>query len=177
MAMTGEAQGEIRQRAIKALAEMNDPTLSGVFISHLKDPAASVRLQCARALGMLRPNSAVPALVAVLADPDWHVSYAARDALVYIGTPAVTALIGAMSSDNPRTRLYAQQALVGVGDGAVEPAIKALASQNTATRLGAVLVLGELGGQRAVKALQTLDKDPNETVRNQVSRALSTIGT
>ncbi len=177
MAMTGEAQGEIRQRAIKALAEMNDPTLSGVFISHLKDPAASVRLQCARALGMLRPNSAVPALVAVLADPDWHVSYAARDALVYIGTPAVTALIGAMSSDNPRTRLYAQQALVGVGDGAVEPAIKALASQNTATRLGAVIVLGELGGQRAVKALQTLDKDPNETVRNQVSRALSTIGT
>jgi HEAT repeat protein len=155
---------------------MNNPALSSVFIAHLKDPAASVRLQCARALGMLRPSSAVPALVAVLADPDWHVSYAARDALVYIGAPAVTALIGAMSSDNPRTRLYAQQALVGVGDGAIEPAIKALASQNTATRLGAVLVLGKLGGQRAVKALQTLDKDPNETVRNQVSRALSTIG-
>ncbi len=182
--MLQEPQPEMRRRALEALAEMKDPALASVLIAHLKDgvgtPSASafapVRKVAAEGLGLLRAKSAVGPLVAALADPNWRVSYAARDALVYINEPAIPALIRALASANLRTRLYAQQALISIGEPATPKVIAALNSESPAARAGAAYILGEVGGSDVVSALQSHANDPDSGVRYAVKLALSRIG-
>jgi len=57
---------EVRQFIYGALAQKPAAWMSPLFIAGLADPLLDCRVQCARALGLLRSKSALPALIALL---------------------------------------------------------------------------------------------------------------
>ncbi|MFO7945784.1 MAG: HEAT repeat domain-containing protein [Armatimonadota bacterium] len=116
--------------------------------------AADVRRAAAEALGnrseqalTQRADVAVEPLVNALYAEDWHVYYAARDALGKCGDAAIQPLLGAMDSSDVRAAHMAQQALVDIGPDAVPALVDALLAADTKPRLAnwASVALGELG--------------------------------
>lgn len=126
------------------------------LVQILKDPAATVFQKgkaCMR-LAMVGTKDAVPALAALLADP--QLSHYARFGLVPIPDPAVDeALRGAL-------RKLKGKLLVGVIDSigqrrdalAVEPLAKLMYDPDAETAQAAAAALGMIGGPRAAAVLK-----------------------
>jgi HEAT repeat protein len=78
---------DLRARAIRAITAVGIETAQELhlIIEKLRDPAWEVRAVAAKALGLLRQESAIPFLVTVLADEAWWVRHNAAHALALFG--------------------------------------------------------------------------------------------
>jgi len=121
-----------------------------INIQVLSDKSAgeTARINACHELGQLSGKEAVTALVAVLADADVGVRWAAADALRHHGPAATEAVLSALVTQPADSRLYesAHRALSGTGDPIVKPVLKALSdpiSSDSETPLAAYKALGE----------------------------------
>jgi HEAT repeat protein len=138
------------------------------------------REQCAVALGLLRCQEAVPALLECLeADPDSPNRGAAATALGRIGSSeAVPALIEALKDEANEVRGSAATALGQIGSSETVPAlIECLeADPDSPNRGAAATALGLISSSEAVPALlECLEADPSSFNRGAVATALGRI--
>jgi HEAT repeat protein len=128
----GSSQVDRRWWAARALAALPDPHAPALLIRSLGDGDPAVR-QCAALGQCLRPQaSAVPALVALLEDPDNLCAELAAGALAKIGAPAVTALLDVLSNSAHPARLKAARALAQIGDPRAIPGLFAVLDEGSA---------------------------------------------
>ncbi len=112
--------------AVSALAQMEDADVE-ILLAALDDE--SVEVQQSAALGLTqRPHpKAVPALVALLPNPDSILRNLAMNALIALGTDAVPALLDFLDEHKTQdsARLNAIRALAMIGDYQAVPALMA----------------------------------------------------
>jgi HEAT repeat protein len=111
----------IRYDAVLILEERGGPEAVQLLIGALRDQEyVSIRWRAARALGKLRAQEAVGALVDALGDESQHVRKGVAQALGEIGDPgAVPALIKALRDDERKVGLEASHALRDIGSPAL----------------------------------------------------------
>ena len=109
--------------AIRVLAAIPNEDVPILLKDALNDPDYTVR-QCA-ALGLSQQPaiSAIPNLIAALADKDRLVARLAGDALISIGGPAVIDLILALETGTQAAKIEAARALGVIGDTRAIPAM------------------------------------------------------
>ncbi len=90
--LASDADPLVRRAAVEALGIIGDSTDRELLLAHFADPAPMVRLHAARASAAFGNEAVADALTELLADREWMVRAAARDALRSmngIGTAAV----------------------------------------------------------------------------------------
>jgi len=85
---------------------------------------------------------------------------------------AIEPLIKALGNDNIDSRKEARFALEEMGEEAVDPLIEVIDSENPEIRCEAALALGNIGGQKAEKAIIKLLNDEDPKVRSSAALAL-----
>jgi HEAT repeat protein len=164
------------------------------------------RYVAAWALGELRSEEAIPALVKALGDPNAGVRKYAVRSLVKFGPVVVDPVLATLDSGDPATRRYALRVLGQVEDRrAVKPVLAAfpaldrevalwalgklgdpealpvvasqLADGDWKIRLAAVQALGTLGDRRAVPLLEKMLEDGEWVVREWAARGLEHLTT
>ena len=117
-----------------------------------------VRRVCAKGLGELRDEEALPLLSSLLlSDPERAVQAASALAIADLGPSddGVAALLKARGRSDEVTAVWMDEALMKVGRAEGRKAlIKALGSGNQEVRFQAAMALGEAGDQTASKVLQ-----------------------
>ncbi len=131
----------------------------------------------------VRPQAAVPGLIAALKDKDndWKVRSYAAEALGAIGPDAkaaVPALIAALNDDQWRVQPYATEALGKIGAAAVLGLIAALKDKDPHVRSNAADALGAIGpdAKAVVPGLIAALKDNDWKVRWYAAKILGAIG-
>src|SRR5690606_25715020 len=108
---------QVRERAVWALWDVNDPRALDHLISVLRhDTAAKVRRLAACGLGLSKSVNAIYPLIDALDDEDERVRWDAAVALAKIGSPARKPLIIAALFGCDRVRLGAVNALAWIRD-------------------------------------------------------------
>ncbi len=164
------------------------------YLAGLRAEAPRDRAAAARASGQFAPEAidAVPALSALLADPESAVREAAAESLARFGraaAPAVPALMPLLRDPSTRTRGLAALVLREIGPAslpALPALIDALKDRDLVVRYEVGLAIAALGpaARPAVPALMTaMDEDPDEWVsivrrdmRRSMAIALGEIG-
>ena len=139
------------------------------------EPSVTVRRRAAQALGEIKSPTALEALVAAFADPDWRVNYAAAAGLAALGkvaTPRLLTLLG--EERDPLTARYARKALVAMTPPPVADLAAVLRSGQPSARLNVVLALGEIRDPASLKLLDDLKGDPDAQIRAAADSALNT---
>jgi len=174
---------EVQVLAVRALSNIGGPRPVVPLATALSTASApAVRRGAAEAL---RAQTAanlsahvdviVGPLTTALSDTDWHVYYAARDALSKCGPAVVPALLQVLGSDHVRAPHMAQQALVRIGKPAISALIGALKNADSNAHLArwAAIALGELGHEAVQPVSEILgDATQPTTVREAAIVAL-----
>jgi HEAT repeat protein len=164
---------EVQLLAVRTLTNIAGPKPIQPLAQTLSSSAPVVRRAAAEALRARGNNdlaanaTAITApLVKALYDRDWHVYYAARDALSKCGPPVVPALLTVLSSDNIRAAHMAEQVLVRIGRPAVAGLIATLKQADVDPKAAgwATVALGEMG-TTAIEPLATVARDAAQTPR------------
>ncbi|MDD1712693.1 MAG: HEAT repeat domain-containing protein [Methanoregulaceae archaeon] len=136
----------IRYDAVLILEERGGPESVQLLIGALRDQEyVSIRWRAARALGKLRAQEAVEALVAALGDESQHVRKGVAQALGEIGDPsAVPALIEALRDDERKVGLEASHALRDIGPPALATLRQAEATSTGGMKEALSEVIGEI---------------------------------
>jgi hypothetical protein len=135
------------------------------WIELLKDPVAVRRLEATLVLGSFGAlaEAAVPALCAVLADPDPIVSKTAADAIIQISRDPGTViprLVELLQDPSADTRKRAVEVLCHFGpaaQAAVVPLAAALKDHDAPVRRWAAFALGEIGPEAKAAVPDLLD--------------------
>ncbi len=152
---------QFRHRAAALHQKINEGqlvTLAQRYIQRAVEPEQEIRRACLSMLGILRPASAIDALVVVLKNPGElpGIRFQAGLALSQIGDPAVDALIAAFEGADTSTKDIAVSALGGIGGTkARNLLINALESaEEPAIQLTLVDALAKIGDAPALEALE-----------------------
>lgn len=177
--LLGDSNLYIRDRAVRALGQMADPTQIPVLTRQLAtDVEPEVREGAAWALGNLRDTTAVDALVAALADSATIVRRGALSSLQYLWTErSEAASIAALQDQDEEVAFVAAQ-LLGfhrVSD-AVTPLCAALQDSSLGVRVESARALGLIGDSTAVRPLERLfsqREGPDHEAARQALRQLT----
>jgi len=181
IALLADNQLDVRRRAAQALGGVGAGAATAVpdLISLLDDNQPHVREAAAQALGRVGAGaSAVPHLIARIADYDHNVRGHACDALTVIGTAAVPHLLPVLADDHTYVRSRAAKALGVIGAAAVPYLIPLLADNQLHVRGSAAAALGQIGpgAAAAVPDLTSLLAAHDPDVRWEAVQALGRIG-
>jgi len=121
--LVGATDPDRRFWAVRALWANGSEAAVSRLIALLADPDEMVRSAAALALGEMRAESAIPALLNAVAADETAAGNHAADALAKIGAPAAEGLIALLAHPQKRARLRAAKALVPIESHA---AIRAL---------------------------------------------------
>ena len=183
-----DKDSDVRNAAIEALSNIDDPRVKEEMIASLKDEDATVRCGVAVVLAASPDPRAKEPLIAALTDEDATVRYCATRALgnLVVAGPdarAVEALIAVLKDADSDVRLCAGQALCNMNDpGVVDALIAALKDENWADRGFAAVILGQLdegvagvGDPRIMETLIAALKDEDAGVRRGAAMALGAL--
>jgi HEAT repeat protein len=120
--LTRAPDADSRWWAVRALAASNH-TRAAHLLPLLDDPAPDVRAAAALALSAHPDESAIPALIAALADNDSLAANLAMTALIKIGKPATESLIEAVIRAKMGVRILALRALSEICDQRAIPVL------------------------------------------------------
>ncbi len=166
-----------RKWAAEALGSIGDASVAQQLIARLNDPNIEVQRAAVSALGDLKSKRAIEPLIEVLQSDNIELSRAATEALGQIRSNiAIEPLVGALSSFSEDIRSAAAQALAQIGSGAVPPLLEELGTANRELRLYVVRVLGNIGDDRARRALTKALQNPDEDVTAVAAIALGKLG-
>lgn len=108
MAMTSDAEIDLRAEAFRALATLSHPAALPAVRRGLEDPTWEVRTQAAVCAGRIGLVELIPELGHMLGDPVWWVRFRAAEALLMLGEPGREALVAASRSESEQTVRMAQ---------------------------------------------------------------------
>ena len=152
---------DIRLGVIGALSVIRDPRSIDPLIGALSDENSEVRWQAAFALGEIGNARATGPLALALRDKDKYVRYGAALALRKLGREPEKAVDRAYFL----TGLQEWQALLALGTASIPALSTVLADRDPGVRQKAMVILGEIGSDRAVPALMQGLSDENSEVR------------
>ncbi len=165
---------EIREEAVRALGELNDPRAVDPLIDILDDENRYIRREAAKSLGRIGDHRAIPALINALKDEDRYGREGAAEGLGEMGDRALQPLLRAMGDDDWHVRMGAAIALRIIGDrSALDSLIPAIGDENRFVRREVVKSLGRIGDHRVIDILIGALKDPDRSVRLRAVSALS----
>jgi HEAT repeat protein len=165
---------EVREEAVRALGELNDPRAVDPLILMLKDENRYIRREAAKSLGRIGDPRAIPPLINALKDDDRYGRDGAAEGLGDMGEKAVPALVERLFDEDWHVRMGAAVALRIAGDkSAIEPLIQALEDDNRFVRREVTKSLGRIGDKRVVDPLIRALKDPDRSVRIRAAGALA----
>ncbi len=186
------SDADVRELATATLANIGGPASARPLAERLSleaEDAVRVRRVAANALRNLAESAYSPAgspalqtelgkvlqtLARALADTDWHVYVAARDALAKVGRSAVPELINAMAAGDPRVSYTAAEGLARIGVAAVPQLLSSITERpdSELARWGAI-ALGDIGGPAVPAVVKTLQNANLSTAaRGNAARAL-----
>jgi HEAT repeat protein len=165
---------DVQRRAALALTTIGTPAVDNL-IRALGDENAGVRKSAAEILGNIGDIRAIGALVGQLVDPERQVRIKVVTALASLGDSAITPLMEVFREGDIVSQNGAMEALWMIGVSATSPLIEGLGDARTDIRKRAALLLGEIGDQRAVDALNRALMDPDMAVRREAFEALEMI--
>jgi HEAT repeat protein len=157
-----------RHRAVKlgiieALGEIRDAQAVEALIRELRDASVEVRWEAALALGEIGEGRAIAPLLPGLRDRDRYVRYGSALALGKLGWAPAT-------GEEEGFRLLGLQdwaGLAALGAPAIPALTFALSDRERTIRRRAVEVLGGIGNEAAIPAIQAGLRDPDDEVRWQ----------
>lgn len=178
IAQSGALSPKVRAAVASALGEIGDPAAIEALSERVRtDTAWEVRLAAIMALGRLRDERVLPALIFALQHEKGKAGQeAVENTLVSLGAPAVKALIDLLDGESPEGRQAACNTLGRLGDRAAIPALRReLAGKRKALSVAAADALGRIGGDEASRALIERLDDKRPDVLASVVRALGTL--
>lgn len=169
--LTFYGKGEGAWSALHALATIAHPSSVPVFKTRLTDKDPLTRRAAIEGLARAKDTSEIPVLeVAAGSDHAETVRAAAAFALQMLGRNYVPRLVESMDSAKmaPQVAGY----LLELGPEVVPLLLSHLHDQDPAIRANVAQVLGALGGETAVAALQPLLEDRDRSVVQAATRAI-----
>ena len=177
---------QFRHRSEALYQKINEGQLAELAQEYIQievEPEQEIRRACLAIIGILKPISAIDALIAVLENPTEipGIRFQAGLALSQIGEPAVDALIAAFEKGDTSTKDIAASALGGIGGSkARDRLINALESSvESAIQLTLVDAIAKIGDVTSIQALerqlQQYQQDDDSGVRiflDEVFRSL-----
>lgn len=177
---------QFRHRSEALYQKINEGQLAELAQEYIQievEPEQEIRRACLAILGILKPVSAIDALVTVLENPTEipGIRFQAGLVLSQIGEPAVDALITAFEKGDTSTKDIAASALGGIGGSkARDRLINALeSSTESAIQLTLVDAIAKIGDTPSIQALerqlQQYQQDDDSGVRiflDEVFRSL-----
>ena len=152
---------QFRHRSEALYQKINEGQLAELAQEYIQidvEPEQEIRRACIAILGILKPVSAIDALIAVLENPAEipGIRFQAGLALSQVGEPAVDALIVAFEKEDTSTKDIAASALGGIGGvKARDRLINALErSSEPAIQLTLVDAIAKIGDAPSIQALE-----------------------
>lgn len=153
------------------------PIIVGTVVQLVSDEQEPIARRAALALGNMRAQQAVPALLRAACDTRISVQENAATSLNKLGADALEPFIASLRDDNSSVRRGAAEALERIGDvRVVETLIAALGDDDSNVRQSAVKALERIGDTRAVEPLIAALRDDALYVRRCAVRALGQCG-
>ncbi len=192
--MLADADSRVRQESAIVLASLADGEALEALLGRLHAEALpEVRSALLKALGRLRDEQALPAVLGEISSPHENVAAAAATALARIAgkaplepaqrTKAVEALVGRYDAIDPTAgngvalREALLTAMGAVGDESVMPVLEgAIKDPAAKVRLAAVVSLARVGKADAAGPLAALTADDDRGVRQAAIAALGAVG-
>jgi HEAT repeat protein len=181
-----------RVSLLEAMGLWHDEAVSPLLVQALEeDQAPIVRATAARALGQIRDNHAIDALITALSDPSFWVQRAASDALGTIGDVRCVPALRRALEELARSHLGGEPDSSGnsqpvTGEPAPGESADQGDGQRSASISGATLAamvkgslvsaLGNMDAARARSSLIQYTEDPNPEIRWRAARGLAQIG-
>jgi HEAT repeat protein len=160
--------------ALDALAKIGHSSSIELFNAHLSDKDPYLRRAAAEGLGRAGATSAIAALEAGLGT---DLSDAARAAMAFalqkLGKNYVSRLADALKSDKLARQV--SDYLIELGPGIVPELVPHLKDPDEAIRGNVAIVLGAIGSDNEVLALEPLTKDRDREVALAATRAIDRI--
>lgn len=114
-ALTADADPSVRKAAIESLGVVGGPRAAAVAVRLLGDNVFFVRAHAARALGDLERVDLAHHVLPLLADPEWWVRTAAKDALQAMGPAVAPVVAGCLDHEDRFARNGAAEVLQNLG--------------------------------------------------------------
>jgi HEAT repeat protein len=167
-------KGEGAWAALDALAHLGLASNAPLFKEHLADKDPYLRRAAAEGLGRAGDRSAVDTLQAgATTDDSAMVRLAMAFALQKLGQNYVSRIADAMTSQ--KLRAQAEDYLVEFGPSVTQPLLARLQDPDAGVREATADVLGFVGGDAAIPALQAAAKDKDADVADAAKRAIERI--
>lgn len=152
---------QFRHRSEALYKKINEGQLAELAQEYIQievEPEQEIRRACLAILGILKPVSAIDALIAVLENPTEipGIRFQAGLTLSQIGEPAVDALVAAFEKGDTSAKDIAASALGGIGGAkARDQLINALeGSSESAIQLTLVDAIAKIGDAPSIRALE-----------------------
>lgn len=162
---------DVRSDAARALGDFDDEEVITALIYAFKD-VEDVRLQVVIALGK-NSEAAVPLLIDALKDEDADIR---RDASWNLGNlgdeRAIPFLAEALKEEDEEVRFHVARNVGKFGESAVPYMLDAIDDPDEHVRRYAAWILGNIGDERAVPALEKALEDKSSYVRKGAEQAL-----
>lgn len=167
-------KGEGAWSALDALARIGHPSSVPLFTSRLSDRDPYIRRAAAEGLGRAKDASAVPALEsAASTDGSEMVRAAMTFALQKLGGNYVARLADALDSDSMAPQIAGY--FLELGPPVAAELTSHLKDPSESVRGNVAVILGAIGGQAELGALQPLLQDRSSAVRRAAERAIERI--
>ncbi len=171
----------VQDRAIYALSCLSKPEAVAAIVAGLKDGNDAIRAGCVMALAKSksRPDTALPDMYALAADPREDVKVAACEALGFVGRKEATpAILTCCTSGNERVAVAAADSLSLIKDPAAAPTLIGMLNTGTwRTQVAAVNALGQIRVKESVGPLIKYLTEAEGRPREDAKRALELITT
>lgn len=165
-------KGDLALAALDGLARIAHPTSVPLFQQHLTDKDAAMRRVSAEGLARTGQASlSLPTLESAAADRDPAVALAVAYALQSVGRPSLERLVGALGQ--PRLQAQAMLYLTELGRPIARQLGSYLQVPDPATRQAVAMLLGVIGGEDALAALERAKLDPDTEVARAAERAIA----
>jgi HEAT repeat protein len=172
--LTYYGKGEGAWSAIDALARIANVSSVPVFTTHLTHKDPFLRRAAAEGLGRVGDMAQVSALeIGAGNDMSATARAAMAFALQKLGRQYVSRLVDFLSKDD--VTLQVQDYLIELGPGIERDLLPRLQEPDEATRARVVEVLGAIGGEASLTALQALQADKDRDVAQVARRAVERI--
>jgi HEAT repeat protein len=157
----------VRQMAALFLGETAEQRIVANLIRALHDPEKNVRARATDGLVRIGP-AAVDALIDAIASEEWVVRYRAAEALGRIqDNRGLAPLVDALHDSKDHVRYMAAKGLARYADiTTLEVLVPLLSDENEFVRRSTALAIGEIGGEKARRALnEACALEPHPDVR------------
>lgn len=162
-----------RAAAVEALGKIGSAEAVPLLLTALDDVAEEeVVTPAAKILGDIGDPRAASHLCLRLPRLKIETKCIVRDALVRIGEPAVKPLLGLLRDDDWLNRQGVPEVLVKLGKVAVEDLCQMLADPSASVKRRAADILGNIGDESSIEALNAATQDRDKAVRKTAEKAL-----